>query len=117
MTDNQLTDNKLTNIATAELLVNCQQLKNDGYHIIQICAVRTTGGYELTYSFALDYAMVNLRLIISTDEEVMSISNIFSPAFLYENEIRELFGVQIQMINLDYKGNLYRIAVKTPFKD
>ena len=117
MTDNQLTDNKLTNIAAVELLASCQQLKNDGYHIMQICAVRTTGGYELTYSFGLDYAMVNLRMIISTDEEVMSISSIFSPAFLYENEIRELFGVQIQMINVDYKGNLYRIAVKTPFKD
>lgn len=117
MTDNQLTDNKLTNIAAVELLASCQQLKNDGYHIMQICAVRTTGGYELTYSFGLDYAMVNLRLIISTDEEIMSISSIFSPAFLYENEIRELFGVQIQMINVDYKGNLYRIAVKTPFKD
>jgi len=117
MTDNHMTDNKLTNIAAADLLANCQQLKNEGYHIMQICSVRTTDGYELTYSFGLDYAMVNLRLIISTDEEIMSISNIFSPAFLYENEIRELFGVKIQMINVDYKGNLYHIAVKTPFKN
>jgi len=117
MTENLFMDNKLTAIPTADLLAECQRLKNDGYHIMQICSVRTPDGYELTYSFALEYEMVNLRLTITTDEEVMSISNIFSPAFLYENEISELFGVRIKMINVDYKGNLYRIAAKTPFKD
>jgi ech hydrogenase subunit D len=117
MMENLYMDNKLTVIPVTELLENCQKLKNEGYHIMQICAVRTADGYELTYSFALEYEMVNLRLISATDEEIMSISNIFSPAFLYENEISELFGVKIQMINLDYKGNLYRIATKTPFKD
>ena len=112
-----MTDNQLTLISADELLTKCQKLKNEDYHIVQICAVRTHDGYELTYSFALGYEMVNLRLVITVDEEVMSISSIFSPAFLYENEILELFGVKIQMINLDYKGNLYRIAAKTPFKD
>lgn len=112
-----MNDNVLTHISAADLLGSCQRLKNDGYHIMQICAVRTKEGYELTYSFGLEYEMVNLRIEILTDDEIMSISNIFSPAFLYENEIQELFGVKIQMINIDYKGNLYRIAAKTPFKD
>lgn len=117
MTDNQLTDNQLTFISAGDLLSNCQKLKNEDYRIVQICAVRTHDGYELTYSFAREYEMTNLRLVILEDEEVMSISNIYSPAFLYENEISELFGVKIQMINVDYKGNLYRIAAKTPFKN
>ncbi|MBS4917269.1 MAG: hypothetical protein KHZ93_06810 [Clostridiales bacterium] len=46
----------------------------------------------------------------------MSISNIYEPAFLYENEITDLFGVPIQLISPDYKGKLYRIEQQTPFK-
>ena len=100
-----------------ELSTKALKLKNDGYRIVQICATRTPGGYELQYSFALEYQMICLRLAINEDVEIVTISNIFSPAFLYENEIRDLFGVKIQMINVDYKGNLYHIDTKTPFKN
>jgi ech hydrogenase subunit D len=44
----------------------------------------------------------------------MSISNIFFPAFLYENEMKDLFGVKINNIVLDFNGNLYKVAQKTP---
>ena len=37
------------------------------------------------------------------------------PAFLYENEIRELFGVQVDGINVDLQGQLYKTAEKIPF--
>ena len=50
------------------------------------------------------------------DTEIMSISNIFEPAFLYENEIVDLFGVKINLISIDYQGQLYRIEKQTPFK-
>lgn len=111
-----MTDNQITGIPAADLLGNCIKLKKNEYRIVQICAVRTQDGYELTYSFAKEYDMVNLRVQILVDEEIASISDIFSPAFLYENEIRDLFGVKIQMINFDYRGNLYRIDTETPFK-
>lgn len=35
---------------------------------------------------------------------------------LFENEMKELFGVQIKSINPDYQNKLYRIASPTPFK-
>ena len=75
-----MTDNQLTFISAGDLLSNCQKLKNEDYRIVQICAVRTHDGYELTYSFANGYVMTNLRLVIMEDEEVMSISNIYSPS-------------------------------------
>jgi len=110
-------ENKIIEIAPADLLAKALRYKQDGYHIVQICATRTPDGYELTYSFALEYEMIGLRFLLDEEDEITTISTIFSPAFLYENEIRDLFGVKIQMISLDYKGNLYRIATKTPFKD
>jgi hypothetical protein len=44
-----------------------------------------------------------------------SVSSIYPYAYLYENEMKDLFGIQIQNINLDFAGKLYRTAVKTPF--
>jgi ech hydrogenase subunit D len=61
--------------------------------------------------------MTNLIFSVGEDEEVISISDIFPPAFLYENEIHDLFGINIKMMNVDYKGNLYRLSQKTPYKN
>lgn len=71
---------------------------------------------EVTYSFGKEYKMVGLRLVISPDTEIVSISDIYEPAFLYENEIHDLFGIPIKMITLDYHGNLYRIKQEAPFR-
>jgi ech hydrogenase subunit D len=109
--------NEIIEIFPADLMAKSLKMKHDGYRIVQICATRTQEGYELTYSFALEYDLVGLRFRMGTDDEITTISTIFSPAFLYENEIRDLFGVKIQMINIDYKGNLYRLNTKTPFKE
>ena len=70
---------------------------------------------ELTYSFDNGKDFTNLRIITDTEEEVMSISVIYGYSFLYENEIKELFGVRIKDISIDFNDQLYQIPVKTPF--
>ena len=112
-----MTDATRMDILPGELMAKALKMKTDGYRIIQICATRVSGGYELFYSFGMEYEMVNLCFSVGDAQEVISISGIYSPAFLYENEIRDLFGVNIQMINMDYKGNLYRLAQKAPFSN
>lgn len=111
-----MTDGQILNIGPGDLVPNALQIQHDGYRLVQICATRTKEGFELTYSFAKEYEISHLRLEISEDTEVMSISHIFEPAFLYENEIVDLFGVKINLISIDYKGQLYRIEKPTPFK-
>ena len=44
-----------------------------------------------------------------------SISVIYPNAFLYENEIHDLFGMPITHISVDYRGTLYRTALAAPF--
>ena len=112
-----MTESIVESILPADLQAKALTLKNAGYHIVQMCAVRKPAAYELSYSFAKEYDMINIRFTVAEDDEVITISNIFAPAFLYENEIRDLFGVKIKMISLDYEGNLYRIDAKTPFKN
>ena len=74
------------------------------------------GGYDLLYSYVLDGLFKNYKISISEDAEIESITAIFPNAFLYENEMSELFGIKIKYIALDYKNKLYDIAVETPFK-
>lgn len=111
-----MTDGQIISIDSGDLVSSVLQLRHDGYRLIQICATRTKTGYELNYSFGMEYDLLNLRIEIAEDTQIMSISNIYGPAFLYENEIVDLFGVKINLMTTDYKGNLYRIAKKTPFK-
>ncbi len=87
-----------------------------GYRLVQICATSVDGGAELIYSVALDYKLENYKIFVEEDEEINSISDIFPSAALFENEISELFGVKIDLINMDFHGKFYRIDKETPFK-
>jgi ech hydrogenase subunit D len=87
----------------------------EGYRLVQIGCTTLPDAYELTYSFDREYRFRSLRITVAPGEEVPSISVIYPNAFLYENEIHDLFGVAITHISVDYKGTLYRTALGTPF--
>ena len=112
-----MTDATRIEILPGELLPKVLKIKADGYRLVQICSTRTKEGFDLVYSFAMEYDMINLVFSLAEEEEIPSISDIFAPAFLYENEIHDLFGINIKMMNVDYKGNLYRLSQKTPYKN
>lgn len=107
-------DQNIQVIQSGELLSHTVHLKHEGYRLVAISAT-TKDGIELTYSFDKEYDFINLRLIIDAETEIDSISSLYSYAFLYENEIKELFGVKIMDISLDFNNQLYRIPVVTPF--
>ena len=97
-----------------DLLTEIMKIKNDGYRLVAITCTNKNG-MELTYSFDKDYELLNIRLTTDTETELPSISILYPYSFLYENEIKELFGVKITGIMPDFNDNLYKIPVKTPF--
>ncbi|WP_033164675.1 NADH-quinone oxidoreductase subunit C [Clostridium sp. KNHs205] len=101
-------------IQPGELLTHVVHYKHEGYRLVAISAT-TKDGIELSYSFDKEYDFIHLRLLIDSATEIESISSLYSYAFLYENEIKELFGVQIKDISIDFNNQLYRIPVPTPF--
>lgn len=101
-------------IASGDLLSETLRLKTEGYRLVAITCTNKNG-MELTYSFDKDHDFINLRFITNTTEEISSISFLYPYSFLYENEIKELFGVQIIDMAMDFKDKLYRISTKTPF--
>jgi ech hydrogenase subunit D len=104
-----------TPIGKNDLVGMAAQLFAEGYRLVQIGCTTLPGAYELNYSFDKDYRFRNLRVTAAPGEEVPSVSVIYPNAFLYENEIHDLFGVVIRNINIDYGGTLYRTAIKVPF--
>jgi ech hydrogenase subunit D len=97
------------------LLGAVSDLFAQGYRMVQIGCTTLADAYELNYSFDKDYLFKNLRITVQQQDEIQSISVIYPNAFLYENEINDLFGLNIKNISVDYKGAFYRTAIKTPF--
>jgi ech hydrogenase subunit D len=71
----------------------------------------------LNYSFDDNYKFSNYRIVLAnnTDTVIPSISKIYPTAFLYENEMHDLYGIKVSDMAIDFKGTFYRTAVKTPF--
>ena len=98
------------------LLEKVRAKKDQGCRLVQISATQLPGQIELTYSFDLDSRLSNLRLSLPGEEpHLPSISSIYLCAILYENEIHDLFGVQVAGMAIDFKGKFYRTAIKFPF--
>jgi hypothetical protein len=71
--------------------------------------------FEIAWAFARGGDFETIREQISSTDKVPSISEFFGAAFLYENEIRELFGIDVTGLGLDLGGQLYKTATKVPF--
>jgi ech hydrogenase subunit D len=102
-------------IEKSDLVGIVAQLFAEGFRLVQVGCSTLPNAYELTYSFDRDYRLRHLRITVAPHEEVPSISVIYPNAFLYENEIHDLFGIVITHISVDYRGTLYRTALCTPF--
>jgi ech hydrogenase subunit D len=89
------------------LLDEIKKTKAEGYRFAAMTCEHESDTLELTYHFDLNYQMKNIRLVINRNEPMESISSIYGPAFLIENEFQDLYGVVFTGLIIDYKGNLY----------
>lgn len=102
-------------IRVGELVGEAARLYAEGHRLVQISCTTLESAYELSYSFDKGYRLQHLRVTVTQEEEIPSISIIYPGAFLYENEIHDLFGLTVRNIAVDYRGTLYRTKVQTPF--
>ncbi len=102
-------------VTASELFDTVAGLKEQGYRYVQACATKVANGIEILYSFDKDHALHNLRLSIADDEEVMSITSIYWPAFIYENEMQDLFGIKFKHMELNYGGRFFKVSTPTPW--
>ena len=106
---------RIITIEAEQLLSSAMEKKRENYRLAQICCVQVGNQYELTYSYAKEYEILHYRITTDLATQIYSISDIYSYAYLYENEMEELYGVRIMHMNPDCHDKLYRIDQKTPF--
>jgi ech hydrogenase subunit D len=107
-------------IKANDLLEKVSALEAGGYRLVQICCTRTD---KLTVDYTFDdatekYKFIDYRIELPLENaELPSISGIYLAAFVYENELHDLFGIKIDGIAIDFGGKFYRIDAKQPFND
>ena len=101
-----------------ELVSKVAELKREGHRLVQICATTLPENFEITYSFDLGGKFTSLRVMVARSEAVIpSITGEYFGAFSYENELQDLFGLQVTDLKLNYNGNFFQMAKKTPFAE
>lgn len=104
--------------------VDCRDLpelvaerKADGWGFVQMMAVTTDAGVDLIYTFRKGADMESLVIRDLPDgEPVLSITDQYLEAFVFENEAHELFGVDVRDIAIDYQGGMYGVTEGAPMR-
>ena len=102
-------------IEVSDLLARVEQYKKAGNRLAQIGCTKDGDVFEISYSFDKEYVFSTIRISIPQTTEVPSVSGIYWGAFVYENEIHDLYGITIKDINVDFKGTFYHVSAKYPF--
>lgn len=102
---------------TADTLVaEVKALRDQGWRLVQIGVTRLEETLELNYSFDREQRFLNLRFQLpAAGARLPSVSGVYWCAFLYENEIHDLFGIAFDGLVLDFKGALYQTVKPFPF--
>lgn len=97
----------LVEISIDQLLAKTSKCKYEGYRFITAsCADNGDETIDVIYHYDKDYEMKNVKVTVKNGEEIPSISKIFFCAVLVENEMKELFGLNITDIAVDFGGHM-----------
>jgi ech hydrogenase subunit D len=115
-------------IPAAALLERVQKMRSEGWRLVHAACTRLVADQEVNYCFDRDgqsldspdsatlRGMHTLRVRLPMiDPELPSISSFYWPAFLYENEMHDLFGITVKGMAVDFHGHLYTTMVPTPY--
>jgi ech hydrogenase subunit D len=112
----KIEEQPVTETGVANLIGKVEAYRNGGYRLVQMTCTKVGDRFEINYSFEKDLRFETIRITIEPDTEVPSISGMYWGAFVYENEMHDLFGVQVKGMNIDFHGNFIKTAVPYPFR-
>ena len=102
-------------ISVGDVVSKAELAKKDGNRLVQIGCTKIEDDFEILYVYDKEYRMTCYRITVKQADEIPSISGVYWGAFVYENEIHDLFGIHVTGINIDFKGTFYKTTIKHPF--
>jgi ech hydrogenase subunit D len=103
-------------VSAVDLMLHVKRFFDQNARMIQIGCTQDGEVFELNYSFDVSGAFQNIRVLTDGNEAIPSVSAIYLCAFIYENEIHDLYGITFEGIAVDYKGTLIKTAKLHPFR-
>lgn len=98
----------LKEIQISDLQREVAELKNQGYRLITMSSTDNRNDtFSLYYHFDKNYETQNLKMTVTKEDVIPSITNLYFCAFLVENEIKELYGLNFKDIVIDFGGRMY----------
>ena len=104
-----------TDISLDELLPTATRLSDEGWRAVQVLCNKTDDGVDITYSFAKDADLDNYQVRgVTKGTKVPSLQGLFLGMFPFENEAKDLFGVDVDGMVLDFAGEFYQTSMNEP---
>ena len=75
---------------------------------------QSIGGFVFTMKFTDEKVTDHYNVHVTVEDTVPAISPLFLAAFVFENETHDLYGINIEGIAIDFKGNFYQVALDKP---
>ena len=93
-------------VSKSELITEIQKMLAQGYRLGTASCLDSGDRFEVIYHFELGVDLANVRVHIGKNDSLPSISHIYPSASLIENEMKELFGINIVGSTIDFKGGM-----------
>ena len=82
-----------------------ERMQTEGHRFVQVLAINTEAGIDVQYTFMKDGVLGGLHhQRRHAGIPIPSITDRFIAAFVFENEIHDLFGVNVRNIAIDFGG-------------
>ena len=110
-------EQELVDIEVNDLTSKVQAQHAAKARLVQIGATKVDDQIEINYSFDHDLHFTNYRIKVAANNPppIASVSSFYLAAALYENELQDLYGVKFEGLALNYNGQFYKKAARTPF--
>lgn len=83
------------------------------FRFVTMTTVDSGAHFDIYYHFDLEYELTTLLLKLEKGVHLPSISGIYPPALIVENEIQDLFGIIVSNLTLDYRDR-FLLAADAP---
>ena len=96
-----------TRTTTPQTLLNdVAPMLPGGFRFVTVTCMDGADGHDLIYHFDKNYQLHNLRMTLPRGTTLPSISHIYTAALLVENELKDLFGLTVDGLVIDFQSRL-----------
>lgn len=88
------------------LLQRVEELAAQGMRFITATCIDNGERFDVYYHFDHNLELTHLLVTIDRDEALPSITPVYFCAFVAENEMKDLFGLRVDGLNVDYQGRM-----------